>query len=103
MALKPDCASESPEAWVKPTLLGPTQSGGLGWNPRISISDKFPGDAAGPGPTLRKTDTEKIVQEDDCVGEARSTDRLQLVAAAWKAEGLSRVAGREWDLTEGSY
>lgn len=68
MELKPDCALESPEGWVKPKLLGPTQSGGLGWNPRISISNKFPGDTVGPGPPLRTTDTEKRVQGDSLRG-----------------------------------
>lgn len=68
MELIPDCALESPEGWIKPRLLGPTQNGDLGWNPRISISNKFPGDAAGPGLPLRMTDTEKRVQEDSLHG-----------------------------------
>lgn len=42
---------ESPRGWLKQTA-GPTQSGGLGCDPRISTSNKFPGDAdaAGLGP-----------------------------------------------------
>ena len=47
--VRPQCVSESPGGLIKHRLLGSTYKVsdlvGLGWDPRICISDKFPGDA----------------------------------------------------------
>lgn len=53
VALKLECASESPRGQVKRQIPGPnsriSDSGDLGWGLRMCIPNKFPGDAATGG------------------------------------------------------